>query len=146
MPTQSTLTTCNYLSVCTWRLTKLKCRRKNSWQKTEPPNLNICYCYCDFAFQKMLFSMRNGIAQDIKHNHFLNLQSKRPRMVPTWERPNLYPLYYCILYPVQCDNANKMSNYYTLPINCFTIKTEIIVKYRIITIIPLFIPVQNFSW
>ena len=95
MSTQSTLTTCNYLSVCTWRLTKLKCRRKNSWQKTEPPNLNICYCYCDFAFQKMLFSMRNGIAQHIKHNQLLNLQSKSPRMVPTREwKPNLYPHYW----------------------------------------------------
>ena len=105
MPTQSTLTTCNYLSVCTWRLTKLKCRRKNSWQKTEPPNLNICYCYCDFAFQKMLFSMRNGIAQHIKHNQFLNLQSKRPRMVSTREWTCIRFVLYAVSYSIRPKNG-----------------------------------------
>ena len=103
MPTQSTLTAVIICLSVPDDWLKLKCRRKNSWQKTEPPNLNICYCYCDFAFQKMLFSMRNGIAQHIKHNQFLNLQSKSPRMVPTREwKPNLYPHYCTCFSKIQC--------------------------------------------
>ena len=56
----------------------------------------------DIAFHKMLFSMRNSSAQHKKHNQFLNLQSKRPRMVilgnenRTWIRFVLYAVSYSI--------------------------------------------------